>query len=250
MGRYPMGTIGLGTLSEYSRSRKPRPPQKSTTFIAHASAGFAIRIRIANPANPFHVHSYTRTFGIGTTNLPPHSRICDDLPHDFFALEVPGGESTNNPAWFGAPGPDAGWGCAFPAGNFPACAGCGPPCNPRSRSGCRSNSAARISLARLCAVSGNRLARLLGGNEKFGSSLRLVSLTRSPKEAYCRKISQPSQPLCVRSVRCHRAGRIACACVTFRMAGVNAERAAMRGQFFHVVEKRHAVTGENFWLLS
>src|SRR4029077_11067590 len=32
-GRYPIGTIGLGTISEYSRMRVPRPPQKSTTFI-------------------------------------------------------------------------------------------------------------------------------------------------------------------------------------------------------------------------
>ena len=28
-----MGTIGLGTASEYSRSRVPKPPQKRTTFI-------------------------------------------------------------------------------------------------------------------------------------------------------------------------------------------------------------------------
>src|SRR5437868_14646755 len=33
MGRYPTGTIGLGTVSEYSRSLIPVPPQKRTTFI-------------------------------------------------------------------------------------------------------------------------------------------------------------------------------------------------------------------------
>src|SRR6267142_4381269 len=32
MGRVPNGTIGLGTDSEYSRSRIPNPPQKITTF--------------------------------------------------------------------------------------------------------------------------------------------------------------------------------------------------------------------------
>src|SRR2546423_2821703 len=33
IGRYPMGTIGLGVFSAYSRNRIPRPPQKRTTFI-------------------------------------------------------------------------------------------------------------------------------------------------------------------------------------------------------------------------
>src|SRR5438067_10732025 len=33
MGRYPTGTIGLGTVSEYSRSLIPMPPQKRTTLI-------------------------------------------------------------------------------------------------------------------------------------------------------------------------------------------------------------------------
>src|SRR5437868_5495892 len=32
MGREPSGTMGLGTDSEYSRSRIPSPPQKITTF--------------------------------------------------------------------------------------------------------------------------------------------------------------------------------------------------------------------------
>jgi hypothetical protein len=30
-----MLTIGLGTASEYSRSRMPKPPQNSTTFMIH-----------------------------------------------------------------------------------------------------------------------------------------------------------------------------------------------------------------------
>src|SRR5215204_1946995 len=34
MGRYPIVTIGLGRPSPTSRIRMPRPPQKSTTFIA------------------------------------------------------------------------------------------------------------------------------------------------------------------------------------------------------------------------
>src|SRR2546426_10507683 len=34
MGRYPMGTMGLGICSEYSLSRIPSPPQNSTTFMA------------------------------------------------------------------------------------------------------------------------------------------------------------------------------------------------------------------------
>src|SRR5436305_701086 len=32
MGRGPMGTMGFGMPSPYSRSRSPRPPQNSTTF--------------------------------------------------------------------------------------------------------------------------------------------------------------------------------------------------------------------------
>src|SRR4030095_9170155 len=34
MGRYPMFTMGLGMVSENSRSRIPKPPQNRTTFIA------------------------------------------------------------------------------------------------------------------------------------------------------------------------------------------------------------------------
>src|ERR1700682_6449772 len=33
IGWWPMGNIGFGKPSEYSRIRMPRPPQKSTTFI-------------------------------------------------------------------------------------------------------------------------------------------------------------------------------------------------------------------------
>src|SRR5882724_2750211 len=33
IGRCPIFTIGFGTVSEYSRRRVPRPPQKSTTFM-------------------------------------------------------------------------------------------------------------------------------------------------------------------------------------------------------------------------
>src|SRR2546422_2465074 len=33
IGRYPILTIGFGIVSEYSRSRVPRPPQKITTFM-------------------------------------------------------------------------------------------------------------------------------------------------------------------------------------------------------------------------
>ena len=36
-GRLPIGTIGLGIRSEASRMRRPRPPQKRTTFIAYSS---------------------------------------------------------------------------------------------------------------------------------------------------------------------------------------------------------------------
>src|SRR5581483_9295424 len=32
MGRYPIGTMGLGKTSEYSRMRMPKPPQNRTTF--------------------------------------------------------------------------------------------------------------------------------------------------------------------------------------------------------------------------
>src|SRR5687767_2938959 len=33
MGRWPMLTIDFGIVSEYSRSRVPKPPQNRTTFI-------------------------------------------------------------------------------------------------------------------------------------------------------------------------------------------------------------------------
>jgi hypothetical protein len=39
IGCEPTGIIGLGMLSEYSRIRVPRPPQKSTTFIWQHSHG-------------------------------------------------------------------------------------------------------------------------------------------------------------------------------------------------------------------
>src|SRR5262245_32657725 len=32
-GRYPIGTMGFGMVSEYSRIRVPRPPQNRTTFM-------------------------------------------------------------------------------------------------------------------------------------------------------------------------------------------------------------------------
>src|SRR5438309_2958876 len=32
-GRYPIGTMGFGTLSAYSRNRIPSPPQNITTFM-------------------------------------------------------------------------------------------------------------------------------------------------------------------------------------------------------------------------
>src|SRR6266403_5582247 len=37
IGRGPMFTIGFGTVSEYSRRRVPRPPQKRTTFMVVAA---------------------------------------------------------------------------------------------------------------------------------------------------------------------------------------------------------------------
>src|ERR1700741_5450244 len=43
IGRTPMGIIGLGTTSEYSRSRRPNPPQKSTTFNGGVSSRSGIR---------------------------------------------------------------------------------------------------------------------------------------------------------------------------------------------------------------
>src|SRR5687767_7699233 len=33
IGRYPIGTMGFGMFSEYSRIRIPNPPQNKTTFI-------------------------------------------------------------------------------------------------------------------------------------------------------------------------------------------------------------------------
>ena len=41
IGRKPILTIGFGTMSECSRNRVPKPPQKSTTFIV------AFRLRFA-----------------------------------------------------------------------------------------------------------------------------------------------------------------------------------------------------------
>jgi hypothetical protein len=38
--RAASGTIGLGMFSEYARTRVPRPPQKSTTFIAALARSF------------------------------------------------------------------------------------------------------------------------------------------------------------------------------------------------------------------
>src|SRR2546423_12240663 len=37
IGREPIGTIGLGIASEYSRRRRPRPPQNTTTFMRPVS---------------------------------------------------------------------------------------------------------------------------------------------------------------------------------------------------------------------
>src|SRR4051812_19140927 len=39
IGWLPIGTIGFGTRSEASRMRKPRPPQKRTTFISTPYSG-------------------------------------------------------------------------------------------------------------------------------------------------------------------------------------------------------------------
>src|SRR5206468_5789119 len=38
MGRYPIGTIGFGKASEYSRIRMPKPPQNKTTFTIFSPA--------------------------------------------------------------------------------------------------------------------------------------------------------------------------------------------------------------------
>jgi hypothetical protein len=40
MGRYPIGTIGFGIDSEYSRSRMPNPPQNKTTFMYSSLVGW------------------------------------------------------------------------------------------------------------------------------------------------------------------------------------------------------------------
>src|ERR1044071_8698148 len=42
MGRYPIGTIGLGKASEYSRLRMPRPPQNRTNFTMFSPVFVAI----------------------------------------------------------------------------------------------------------------------------------------------------------------------------------------------------------------
>src|SRR6266513_1739025 len=38
MGRYPIGAIGFGKASEYSRIRMPKPPQNNTTFTIFSPA--------------------------------------------------------------------------------------------------------------------------------------------------------------------------------------------------------------------
>ena len=52
IGRWPIGTIGLGMASEYSRSRSPRPPQKITTFIGWLLDVLAMRARRGHGHHP------------------------------------------------------------------------------------------------------------------------------------------------------------------------------------------------------
>src|SRR4051812_16201430 len=70
IGRYPIGTMGFGTVSEYSRMRIPSPPQNRTTFIASPP-------------------SADRHLGNGDDELDPpfasETELTDDL-----VLQVPG----------------------------------------------------------------------------------------------------------------------------------------------------------------
>src|SRR5216683_2938592 len=78
IGCDPIGTIGLGMASEYSRIRVPRPPQKRTTFMAlpRCKWGAGHPPAALSPAagSPDRVpDTPMRTLGrkLGTTNLGP-----------------------------------------------------------------------------------------------------------------------------------------------------------------------------------
>src|SRR6185312_10042473 len=69
IGLSPIGIIGLGRLSETSRIRVPRPPQKRTVFIACA---FRCRLPVAAPhvasPTPIRVRLSMRRKDIGSEN--------------------------------------------------------------------------------------------------------------------------------------------------------------------------------------
>src|SRR3989344_1386045 len=73
-----MLTIGFGTVSEYSRSRVPRPPQNRTTFILFLLPTADLSIGLW-PIHPFRV--YRGTAGAGTCQ--PLSIIFDIFPEPF-----------------------------------------------------------------------------------------------------------------------------------------------------------------------
>src|SRR2546423_11900004 len=82
IGRYPMGTIGLGVFSAYSRNRIPRPPQKRTTFIGRSPPGLAQTMPCRRSCVYLHFGNRYDTF---STPVSSERKLADD-----FIFQIPG----------------------------------------------------------------------------------------------------------------------------------------------------------------